>query len=104
MKDDKVLEAYEKMIDDNNQKLDEYYKKINEGKIKDFWGKMKDDFFADLWVTGIFKAADIMGKDWREFEDREKTMNMFKEKLKKSGIKDPLLGKIIKRAELKWKK
>jgi len=91
------------MIKDNNQKLDEHNKKINEGKIKNFIGKIKVDFLANLWVTGVFKMADIMAKDWKDFEDKENTINMMKEKLEKAGIKDPLLGKIMKRVELKWK-
>lgn len=44
MKEDKILEAYEKMIDNDTKEIIKRDKEINEGKIKNFLGKIKEDF------------------------------------------------------------
>jgi len=101
--EDKILEAYENMIKDNYKKKEEEIKEINEGKIKDFLNNLKEEFLVNLWVTGIFKGADLMDKNWKKWEGRDDVISKMKKAMEKAGVKDPFLGKVMKRVELKWK-
>ena len=96
MKEDKILEAYEKMINDNTQK-------ISEGKVKNFLNKMKDDFLVNLFVSAVNLGGKFDTKDWEGLVDDDALVN-FETRMKKAGIGDPFLGKLMKRMKLKYKK
>ena len=110
MKEDKILEAYEKMLEYINKKINEG-EKIEEGKIKDFFTNTlwkildtKNNIFVNVAVDNIFKgAADINKNQKEKYKSNEEIKKAIKNMLVKSKIPEPLLSKMIKRVELKLK-